>query len=250
MNIKILGSGTCAVTRRRSTSCVLLKLGNQTLLVDIGFGSIRRLSESNVDYADIDMILCTHFHLDHIGDLCPLLMALQFTPGLQRKKPLTLIGPPGFAEFLIRCRDLYGDWIISNDAFKIKIVEPEHFPIQKGLIQTKQVHHSNNSVGYRIEYNNKIIAFSGDSGPCENLVTICSEADIAFLECSFPDEQPNEYHLTPSQAADIARKARVKKLVLTHFYPQMDNLNIIELCEKIFFGEIVIAEDLLTIEIN
>jgi ribonuclease BN (tRNA processing enzyme) len=57
-------------------------------------------------------------------------------------------------------------------------------------------------------------------------------------------------HLTPSLAGDIATRAGVKKLVLTHFYPECDQANIEQECRKTYDGPLVLAEDLMRIEIG
>ncbi len=253
MKLTILGSGTCAVTLRRSCSSYYLYADGKHILIDIGFGALRRLTEAGVDYRDIDVVLCSHYHLDHISDLSPLLMALRYTPGFERQKPLTLIGPKNFRKFLYGCRDLFGDWLLpTDDEYKLLIYEldTEQLELDGCLIKARNTFHTHPSNGYRIECNGKSIMYSGDSGPCDELVELAANADLALIECSFPDNEPFERHLTPRQAAEIARDAKVKKLVLTHFYPMMDEVDVLAACTPIYKGAVSVAEDLASYDLH
>ncbi|MBN1482694.1 MBL fold metallo-hydrolase [candidate division KSB1 bacterium] len=103
--------------------------------------------------------------------------------------------------------------------------------------------HTPHTNGYRIEYDGRVLTFSGDTGPCEEIEQLAKNADLALFECSFPDGEQLDFHLTPRQAGEIAQKAGVKKLVLTHFYPMMDNLHVKSACANVFSGDIDLAED-------
>ncbi|RPI00235.1 MAG: MBL fold metallo-hydrolase [Calditrichaeota bacterium] len=252
MDITILGSGVCAVTVQRSCSCYCIQVDGLYTLFDIGFGALRRLAEAGIFYGDIDAVLCSHLHLDHIGDLAPLLMSLNYTPTLRRQKPLTLFGPPGFQDFMYRCCDLYGNWLLSPASYSIIIHEMSEKEIRLGslIIRAMPMKHTKNAIGYRVKTNDAIIAYSGDTALCNSLVELCRDADVAIVECSFPDEQPTEYHLTPREAASAAQQANVRQLILTHFYPPVDENRIISAAAQFFHGNIILAEDLKRISIH
>lgn len=244
MKVTILGSGTCAVTKARSCSSYFIKIGELNVLLDIGFGSMRRMTDADIDYREIDAILCTHFHLDHIGDLAPFLMATRYTPGFSRHKPLTLIGPEGIESFLLASQELFGDWLLPTQ-YPLNIIEldAEHYQLDDCLIQALPMYHSQPTNGYRIEQNDAVCVYSGDTGPCNQLVHLAKNADVALFECSFPDDQPYEFHLTPGQAGEMAQRAGVKKLLLTHFYPMMDHIDVITTAARYFDGEIKMLHD-------
>lgn len=251
MRLTILGSGVCAVTRERSCSCYYLEAGGLRILLDIGFGSMRRMAEAGIFYNDIDAVVCSHLHLDHVGDLAPLIMALRYTPGLKREKPLMLIGPKNFPDFLTGCRDLYGDWLLDESEFPLIIhgLDAERIVLGACIIHAAPVKHTPHSNGYRIECDGRVLAYSGDTGFCDELVTLCRDADLALIECSNPEGQPFEYHLTPSEAALAARLADVKHLVLTHFYPPEDVQKREAAAAAVFHGRISTAEDFKTLDI-
>jgi len=245
LQLVVLGSGTCAPTLKRSTACYYVHINGQHILLDIGFGSIRRMLEAGIDYREIDVIVITHMHLDHVGDLAPLVMALRYTPGLQRKKPLTLVGPPGIKNYLENFSALTAKWFFKQEGFKITVHEADretlHFA-DWDLIAMPMLH-SDSANGYRLESGGRILAYSGDTGMCDKVISLVDIADLAILECSAPDEKPLEGHLTPSLAGRIAERGGCRKLLLSHFYPIMENVDVVGIARKYFHGEIEAAED-------
>jgi len=75
-------------------------------------------------------------------------------------------------------------------------------------------------------------------------------ADLLICESALPDDLKVEGHLTPSRAGKIAAKADVRKLVLTHFYPECDQVDVEKECRKTFGGPLILAEDLMRIEVG
>jgi len=245
IKIKFLGTGSILPNPKRSCSSFLIETRKDKILVDAGPGTLRRLSDINITPNQITYIFITHFHPDHISDLVPLVFAVNNTHYKSTSWSLRVWGPRGFINFLHGMEMAYGKWLrpINN---QIKYYELKRhlldFPGFR-LIWGKVIH-NNESVGFRFEINRKIICYSGDSGYCSELTRLCRDADMAILECSFPDEFAVEGHLSPSLAAKIANDAAVKKLVLTHFYPDTTKSNLIEVAKKFYNGPIELAEDL------
>ncbi|MGB3097632.1 MAG: MBL fold metallo-hydrolase, partial [Candidatus Deferrimicrobiaceae bacterium] len=106
-------------------------------------------------------------------------------------------------------------------------------------------------VAFRVEETEtgKVIAFSGDTDVCAGIVTAARNADVAVFECSFPNECKVRGHLTPGEAGELASAARVKKLVLTHFYPECEGADILGQCGETYSGEIILAKDLLRVPV-
>jgi ribonuclease BN (tRNA processing enzyme) len=245
LKLTILGSGTCVPTVRRSCACYHLGLKDKSILLDIGFGAMRRMAEAGINYKNIDYIFCSHTHPDHVADLVPLLMALQYTPNFHRKKDLLLIGPPGMTNFMQNLAAVYSDWVINPQGFHLHIVETSDQILQLPhmTLTALTMNHSRLGNGYRIAAGEKILAYSGDTAVCENLVCLADHADCALIECSFPDENPAAGHLTPIQAASVAKESQCDRLILTHFYPMMDQIDVITICKRIFHGTVITAED-------
>ena len=246
MQLIILGSGTCAPTKHRSCACYYLKIGASQVLLDIGFGAIRRMMEAGVDYRHIDYVLVSHTHLDHVADLGPLLMALEYTPNFIRTKPLTIIGPKGFREYMHHLARIYSPWIVEPTHYELRIIDVHNQRISFGdwQVTAMPMEHSKETNGYRIQQNDKVFAYSGDTGLCEEVVQLLTDADLALLECSFPDDEAVEGHMTPSLAGQVAVLAACKKLVLTHLYPMMDKMDVVGPVSRIYRGPVLIARDL------
>jgi ribonuclease BN (tRNA processing enzyme) len=91
--------------------------------------------------------------------------------------------------------------------------------------------------------------YTGDTEYSESIIELARGADTLLIECAFPDDAPVPGHLTPSGAASIAGEAGVRRVVLTHIYPVTDLLDLAAEVGKGFDGEIVVAEDGLTLEV-
>lgn len=249
MRLTILGSGTAAPVLNRNCAGYLLETGDKALLLDSGAGTIRRLLEAKADLFGIDYIFYTHLHNDHINDLGAIIWSNNY--GGVREKALNLYGPRGFKRYfrilvkkLLKPTKLYFD--INVRELKNSFVE-----IGDIKITTRKVRHSSTtrSIAYRIEHKNKVFAYSGDTEYCDEIIEIARDADVLLVECSFPDDKKAEGHLTPSLAGEIAAKANARKLILTHFYPEVLKTNIRKECSKKFSGKITLAKDKMKINI-
>jgi ribonuclease BN (tRNA processing enzyme) len=110
--------------------------------------------------------------------------------------------------------------------------------------------HIPESVGYRIGFKNgKSIAISGDTDYCQNIVDLAFQVDLLVSECSFPDGQKVEGHLTPSLAGRIGSESRCKKLLLTHLYPVCDEFDIVSQCRRTHSEEVILGEDLMRVDL-
>lgn len=250
MELIIIGSGTAAIQPRRGPSGYILENGDEIYLLDGGSGTLRKAAESGISYKEIDKIFYTHLHPDHTLDLVPFLFATKHTPGFVRTQPLEIYGPVGFAEFYQHFTELFSRRMLEAE-YEIKITEmgARHIQFQNWQLKTALMQHAHNAVGYRFESEGKVFVYSGDTDYCDGIISLASHADLLLLECSFPDRMKVKGHLTPGEAGRIAAEAGVKKLVLTHFYPPCDEEDMITPCRKYFDGEVVLAEDLMRIQI-
>ncbi len=251
MKLTILGSGTAASRLKRNMSGYLLEANNKKILFDSGPGTVRQLSKLKVSLSKIDHIFYTHFHNDHINDLPAIIWSNNY--GAFRKKQLNLYGPKSFKKYF---------QLLKNSILQLKKALKLSFPINVNEMKdnskvkinnieigSKRTKHTENSIAYRIEYNGKIIAYSGDTDVCKGIIQAGKNADLLILECSFPDKKKMKGHLTPSWAGKIATKAKAKKLVLTHFYPECDAVDVKEQCKKEYKGNIVLAGDFMAFKL-
>jgi ribonuclease BN (tRNA processing enzyme) len=79
--------------------------------------------------------------------------------------------------------------------------------------------HADPCLGFRLYIENKVITYCTDTGVCENMYELAKNADLLITECSYKpgQEEWGWPHLKPEDAADVALKSDVKKLILTHF---------------------------------
>ena len=253
MEIIILGSGTATPRLDRNASGVVIKTGKSTMLVDMGPGTLRRLCEAGIDFKELDVVMLTHFHPDHVSDLAPFLFAHNYAYGEMRKDHFFLLGPSGLEQLYCGLVNIYGSWVKpAGDRLKIfelKDHEPDKFVTGEIVIHSVPAEHSRPSISLRIEIHGKSVTISGDTDYSESLVLLSRNSDIFICECSMPDGQSISGHSTPSVAGKMAKEADVKKLVLTHFYPPCDLVDTVAQASLFFSGPIVKSEDLLKIKV-
>jgi ribonuclease BN (tRNA processing enzyme) len=252
--VTILGSGTCVPSLERSSCSVLMEIDGVKLLFDSGVGTMRRLLEAGTAINDLSYIFLSHFHPDHSGELVPLLFATKY-PKMIRKNKLTVVGGKGLGDFFRRLKGVYGDWIeLGPETFRLLELDPtsgrtDHF--DSFALQCSPVVHNPESTAYRItSHRGKSAVYSGDTDFSEDLIGLASDVDLLICEAALPDEFKVKGHLTPSLAGTIADKAGVGQLVLTHFYPECEQVDIKTQCRQTYGGPLTLARDLMQIELE
>lgn len=252
LSVVVLGSGTCVPSLRRSACSVYMETDGAGLLFDIGPGTMRRLLEIDTEIFDVTHIFLSHFHPDHTGELVPFLFATKYPDGTRRKKPLTLMGGKGLLTFFEGLSKVYGSWIeLPPDLFRIMEFDTtgaDGHVFESFRVDTAPTAHSPESIAYRITGSSgRSAVYSGDTDFSEDLIHLAHEADLLICEAALPDQLKVARHLTPSLAGEIARRALVKRLMLTHFYPPCDAADVRGECRKTFSGPLFLAEDLMTV---
>ena len=246
----VLGSGTGIPSLRRGSPGLLLLSDSTTALIDSGSGTLRKMLQVGVTYRDVDALLYTHIHPDHVSDLVPILFACKYAE-LPREGDLLCVGGAGFRSYFEKLKNLYGHWIEAR-SYKLTIRETsEEGLLYRDLkILSKPMAHISESVGYRIEFKDgKSITVSGDTDYCQNIIDLAQAVNLLILECSFPDGKKVEGHLTPSLAGKIASESHCQKLLLYHLYPVCDQYDILTQCRQVYQGEVLVAEDLMKVKI-
>jgi ribonuclease BN (tRNA processing enzyme) len=250
MELIILGSGTGVPSLRRGSPAALIKEGDQSILLDGGSGTLGRMLRAGVTYKEVDAVLYSHIHPDHTADLVPLIFACKYQED-PRAKDLLIIGGRGFRDYFEGLRGIHGSWI-EPQTFRIQIREVVADEVTIGDLQvtTLPLEHAPESIGYRIlSPQGGVVVYAGDTDYCPNIVELARGADLLLLECSFPEGQKVSGHLTPSWAGRIAQEAECQRLVLTHLYPPCELSDIKRDCQNVFDGEVLLAEDMMSIVI-
>ena len=239
---------------KRSSCSVLIQMDKTILLLDSGAGTMRRLLEADVTIDKVSYIFYSHLHPDHTGELVPFLFSTKYPESYRRRKPLTIVAAKGFADFYENLKLAYGEWIeLAPGLMSISELDchtGDHLDCGLFDVDSLPMDHSDKSLAYRITApDGRSVVYSGDTDVCENLVTLAKETDVLICESALPDAMKVPGHLTPSLAGQIATRARVKKLVLTHFYPECDAVDVSAQCRKTYQGPLILAEDLLEIHL-
>ncbi|HPQ44439.1 MAG TPA: ribonuclease Z [Syntrophales bacterium] len=255
MKITILGSGTCVPSLTRSSCSVLIEIESAKFVFDMGAGTIRRLLECGITIGEVSHIFFSHFHPDHIGELVSFLFASKYPGGTRRRDRLKITAASGFLDFYEGLKKVYGRWIELEEGiveiFEMSNSGPDRMRLGIANITTFPMNHIESSIGYRITTpDDSSIVYTGDTDSCENAVRLAMGADLLICESSFPDGSKIDGHLTPSLAGSIASEAGVENLVLTHFYPDCDKIDIEAQCRKTYNGNVVCAEDFMQMEIK
>ncbi len=113
-----------------------------------------------------------------------------------------------------------------------------------------RVPHTPESVAYSIEQGERRIVYSGDTGPSDQLAAWARGCDLLLCECSLPAAMQIPEHLTPEQCGALAAAAAPKHLVLTHFYPPVEQVDIRAIVGSQYTGPVTLAMDGWQVEIE
>src|SRR5688572_24978397 len=101
VKLTVLGSGTSVPHTNRSSSAYWLESSAGTLLLDCAPSAVHRMAAEHCDWANLDAIWISHFHLDHCGGFAPFLFGTKYAPDTQsRTKPLRVFGPRGLRQLI------------------------------------------------------------------------------------------------------------------------------------------------------
>jgi ribonuclease BN (tRNA processing enzyme) len=249
MQLYVLGSGTAVPNADRFPAGYLVRTAGTCVLVDCGPGILRRLPQVGADLADLDAVLLTHYHTDHCADLAALLFALR-SPRYAGRKPLEIYGAPGLVRLVGKLTEAW-PWLEPR-GYQLMLREQTPGPWAVGdlAVEAIAIRHTAQSLGYRLSHGGKTIALSGDADECEELVDLARAADVFVCDAATPDGQKLDGHLTPGLAGNCAQRAGAKQLLLTHFYPECEGVDLAAQAAARFAGEVVVAHDLLRIDLR
>lgn len=238
---QVLGSGGPELQDKRASSSYLIwQDGKARVLVDAGGGSAVRFGESGAQTSQLDVLLFTHFHVDHSGDFAALVKSSWFE---DRKRPLPIYGPMGndfmpattefVSDFFGNKRGAYrylSELFAPGEEGSYKL-QPHNVPGSSRPIEVfssgdlavsavRVVHGAVPALAWRVETAGKIVAFSGDTdGEGEGLAQLVANADLFIAHNAVPEGVvgiERRLHMPPSVIGQIAADAHVKSVVLSH----------------------------------
>jgi ribonuclease Z len=263
LHVFLCGTGTPLPDPDRAGPCTAVIAGGKLFLFDVGPGSWERIQLFRLPRAALGGVLLTHFHSDHIGDLGETItqswIAGRATPlrvygppgidsvvaGFQQaygldgnyrvahhgEEAMPRAGSTAIAQQVpvpVAGKD---QLVLEQDGVRITAFSVDHRPVTPAF-------------GYRVDYNGRSVVISGDTAKAENLARHAKGADIVVHEALAAHivEQIGprlaalgqerlaklardviDYHATPVDAAEVARDAEARMLVLTHMVPPPSN---------------------------
>jgi ribonuclease BN (tRNA processing enzyme) len=269
LEVVVLGSGGPRAFGRAASSYIVLVDGTPRILMDAGPGAFVRIGELHIDLQQVDIVLLTHLHIDHSGDLAAFLNARALTSDGPIK--YRVFGPDAkglfpktsrFVELLVGDKGLFAyqktfgvdetfsvrDLAIDLNTGVTKIVD------ENGLmIEEIATHHGDcPSVAYRITYRGKSVVFSGDmdASAASNLVRLAKSADLLVFNCAVLDppaspSQLYELHTPPKKIGEVAKESRVGRLLLSHIAPDVEESksDVLKSIHASFTGPVEFATD-------
>jgi ribonuclease BN (tRNA processing enzyme) len=270
------GTGAPPVSLRRAGPSHLVEAGGSKLLIDCGSGVSQRLVAASHSGAQIDALIVTHEHSDHLVDFYQLIVS-SWHQG--RNRPWRVIAPaPALAnmrgqyEAFARERALRIAFEKRPDATGLEVVFEElhqgpvaglgDLAVEAFLVDHKPVEPA---FGLCLSANGSRIVFSGDTRLTPSLERAAEGCDLLVCEVFIDSQMPvtagvrsaetvasvQSYHMTPAVVAGLARRAGVKALALTHLVPPGADTAALfaEIRAGGYAGPLIVGEDLMRLEL-
>lgn len=275
MQAILLGTGCPVVHPERGGAATLIVTDNAKILIDCGSGVTRRLVEMGLKSAEIDALLITHFHTDHLVDFYQLVIS-SWHQG--RLKPWRIYAPRPVLDHIgavMKAWEAERDQrtkfeqrtstagleiepveIAGGDTFKagdidVTTVDVDHGPVVPAF-------------GFVFRADGQTIVHSGDTAHCPALIEAGQGADLLIHEVMLHRDPPKglsrssktmdnvaSYHTLSSEVGGIARDMDARILALTHFVPpEFEHNDLIAEVGETFDGPILIGEDLMRIDLS
>ena len=224
MHVRFVGCGDEFGSGGRSNTCFHLTGAHTNLLIDCGASSLPALKRQGIAPNDIELILITHFHGDHFAGLPFLLLDAQFS---RRSRPLVIAGPQGIALRLAQVMEaLFENSSRTPRKFELSMVvlaPGESRTFGAVTVTPYPVVHGDSGgpfLGYRIEAQGRVIAYSGDTEWTDTLIPLAREADLFIAEAYYYDRIVKN-HLSLATLEAHLPEIKPKRLILTHMSDDM-----------------------------
>jgi ribonuclease Z len=270
--VTLLGTGAPILSMTRFGPSTLVEAGDQTLIFDAGRGAAQRLQQLGVSFDRIDAVFLTHLHSDHVVGLPDLWLTGWILA--RRTAPWELRGPTGTAAMAahlteafafdvdIRAREAgqspAGARLAARDiqpgvVYERGGVKVTAFLVDHGMVAP--------ALGYRIEYDHRVVVLSGDTRFSPPLIAVARNADLLVHEVviapadvspAAPYYPAFAHHTTPEQAADVFTRARPKLAVYSHIVPLggADEADVVPRTRRGYPGPFLLGQDLMSIAVG
>jgi len=245
----ILGTASAVPDREHETTHLAVISESCKLLIDTGSNPTVRLKQAGLDPLELTDLLLTHFHPDHVSGVPALLMNSWL---LGRKERLTIHGLEDTLSRIEKTMELY-EWASWPNFFPVSMNALPGEELMRAIaspdlcVFTSPVCHMIPAIGLKIEspMSGRVIAYSCDTEPCEQVVRLAAGADILIHEAT----GTSLGHSSAAQAGEAARQAGAKALYLIH-YPtgDFDPAPLVEEAQREFPGPVTLTRDFMEVD--
>lgn len=248
MKLTVLGCSGSAPRDDSPASGYLLESGGTRIVVDLGNGVLGALQRFADPFA-INAVLLSHLHPDHCADFAALAVWRRYHPRAPYNPaqwPTPVLAPAEAADRLAALDAPNAAERAETDLSDVfEFLRPTENPIRIGsfTIRAIPVAHVCPAWGFRIAADGRVLAYTGDTGPCDGLLDLAEGADLLLSEASWPHriDGPAGVHLSGVQAAEVARDAGARRLLLTHLQPWWDGAEILAEARGAYDGQVELA---------
>lgn len=244
MRLTILGNWGAYPEANGACSGYLLNVENKNILLDCGSGVLSSL-RNHIRYEDLDAVIISHYHPDHVNDIYTLHHAIQEAYIFGRiKEPLKIYGHDEHFIFSL---------LNYKESCKAEMIN-ENTIIRIGEISIEfiKTNHPVTCYAMRIKGDGKTFVYTADTCFMNELAQFSKEADFLLCEASLFNSEKglNLAHLTAGEAGIIAKEACVKELMITHFPHRRDKEQLRSEAIETFGKEVKLAIKGETIDIE
>jgi ribonuclease BN (tRNA processing enzyme) len=237
VRLTVLGKSPSWQDAGGACSGYLVEDGDIAVVIDCGNGVFSKLRLFR-DYVDVDAVVLSHLHADHMLDLVPFSYALTYAP---RQQPVPvdrwpgtdhparprLHAPPGARDTFRRLTGTWGPEDLIEKAFDLReYEEADTLEIGSLRVSFQGVPHFVDTYAMRLSTTNGAgrLVYGADCSPTEELTRFATDADLMLMEATLPrpERTGKRGHLTPREAGEHARAAHAGRLVLTHISDELD----------------------------
>lgn len=219
------------------------------ILVDCPGTPVVRLHKAGIEILKITDLFITHFHPDHVNGIPNFLLNSWL---LKRKGLLNIYGNKDVIQHTNQLMDLFKwrDWenffpidfhTLPDDEM-VSVFESREFNVY-----SSPVHHVIPNNGIRVEFSSsgKVLVYSSDTEPCDEVVRLAVGADVLIHEAA----GTGKGHTSAREAGRIAKRAGVERLFLIHYSNRLKDIqSLVAEAEEIFPGPVKLAKDLMELE--